>query len=76
MDEKKQYYQNRKEELNKSYQQIIFEAYDDIQRTIIKALNKQRELQAKLQELEAQEKGNKPTQTTNPHPKTPIKPVK
>jgi BMFP domain-containing protein YqiC len=53
----KQYYENRKGELQLEYNKLVFETYEEIQRLVIKKITKERELQAKLQELEAKEKG-------------------
>lgn len=54
--QEKTYYEERKKELQADFQKAVFEAYDDIERAVIKKLNKQKELQGKLQELEVQQK--------------------
>lgn len=56
-NEKKQYYDNQKAEINKEYQQLVMETYDDVKRAVIKEVNKSQLLQKKLQEIEAKEKG-------------------
>jgi hypothetical protein len=53
-----QYYDNRRQELNQDNLKAIIEGYQDIERIVIKTITKARELQAKMQELEAQIKGS------------------
>ena len=52
----KEYYEERKNELQQQFQRDINEAFDDIKRAIFKQSQKQAELQKKLQELEIKEK--------------------
>jgi len=49
------YYNNKKQELNQENLKLIVESYQDIERVVIKAINKARELQAKLQKVELEE---------------------
>lgn len=53
----KAYYQNLKDDINKEYQQLVMETYDDVKRAVIKEVNKAQVLQKKLQDIEAKEKG-------------------
>jgi BMFP domain-containing protein YqiC len=62
----KQYYENRKQEIQLEYSKLVFETYEEIQRLVVKKITKERELQAKLQELEAKEKAE-----TKPAPEVP-----
>jgi len=55
----KQYYDSRKQELNQENLKNIVEAYQDIERVVIKVVNKSRDLQAKLQEVLSKEQESK-----------------
>ena len=55
----KQYYDSRKQELNQENLKNIVEAYQDIERVVIKVVNKGRDLQAKLQEVLSKEQESK-----------------
>jgi hypothetical protein len=71
----KQYYDNRKKELLGEYQTLVNETEAEIERLVIKKLNKTQELQKKIQELEAQEKGSQEANKKTPQ-KEVAKPVK
>ena len=49
------YYNQKKQELNQDNLKLIVESYQDIERVVIKAINKARDLQAKLQKVELEE---------------------
>lgn len=53
------YYTNRKQELSQENFKNIIEGYQDIERIVIKNINKARDLQSKLQQLESQEAQSK-----------------
>lgn len=55
----KTYYENRKAELQKEYQDLVIETEVEVERIIIKKLNKTQELQKKMEELDKQEKESK-----------------
>jgi BMFP domain-containing protein YqiC len=73
----KQYYENRKQEIQLEYNKLVFETYEEIQRLVVKKITKERELQAKIQELEAKEKAEAKPAPEAPAPakneKTPAK---
>jgi len=66
------YYNLRKQELQQESLKNVVEAYQDIERSVFKVVNKARELQTKLQELETKEKANqeatKKTTRKSPNP--------
>jgi len=71
----KQYYDSRKQELNQENLKNIVEAYQDIERVVIKVVNKSRDLQAKLQGILKQEeesikKDGKTAKEKDPEKKT------
>lgn len=47
----KKYYEDRKLELQQEFQKVINEAYEDIERAVIRKISKQRELEVKLKML-------------------------
>lgn len=70
------YYQNRKQEIQQDYQKLIFEAYEDIERAVVKKFNKAQEMQKKLQELETKEKESLEANKKTPEVPEPAKPAK
>jgi len=68
------YYNLRKQELQQESLKNVVEAYQDIERSVLKVVNKARELQAKLQELETKERANQEATKKTPEPKV-AKPV-
>ena len=57
------YYNQKKQELNQDNLKLIVESYQDIERVVIKAINKARDLQAKLQKVEQEEAESKKQST-------------
>ena len=53
------YYQNQRDELNKEYSLLVVETYVEIERQVMKKLQKQQELEKKLAALEKKEKESK-----------------
>jgi len=52
------YYNQKKQELNQDNLKLIVESYQDIERVVIKAINKARDLQVKFQKVELEEKAS------------------
>ena len=50
------YYTQRKQELQADFNKAIFEAYEDVEKAVIRKLNKQRDIETKFKALEEQEK--------------------
>ena len=63
------YYNLRKQELQQENLENGVEAYQDIERSVFKVVNKARELQTKLQELETKERANQEATKKTPEPK-------
>ena len=57
------YYNQKKQELNQDNLKLIVESYQDIERVVIKTINKVRDLQAKLQKVEQEEAESKKQST-------------
>jgi len=57
------YYNNKKQELNQDNLKLIVESYQDIERVVIKTINKVRDLQAKFQKVELEEAESKKQST-------------
>jgi len=69
------YYNQKKQELNQDNLKLIVESYQDIERVVIKAINKARDLQAKFQKVE-QEEAESQKQSTKKDDKEVAKPAK
>ncbi len=54
-----------KDELQKEYQQLVNESYEDIERVVIKKLNKAKLLGDKIREIELNEEENKIKKTND-----------
>lgn len=52
----KSYYDNLKKEIQEDYQKVVNEAYEDIERVVLRKLGKQKSLEAKLRDTELKEK--------------------
>jgi hypothetical protein len=58
------YYQNLKDKIQKGYQQLVSETLEDVERAIIKKLNKTQALSVELKEIEEKEKLSKESDKT------------
>jgi hypothetical protein len=52
----KQYYDEKKLEIQKEFSKLVFETYEDVERAVIKKLSKTQEFNKKLQDIELKEK--------------------
>lgn len=64
----KQFYDNQKQDIQKEFSGLVFETYNEIERLVIKKLEKTQILTKKLQEIEQKEAESKK--------KEPVEPVK
>ncbi|MCK9370848.1 hypothetical protein M0R04_13140 [Candidatus Dojkabacteria bacterium] len=64
----KQYYDNQKQEIQQEFIKLVFETYEDVERDVIKKLNKVQEMTKKLQAIELKEK-----ESIEAEKKTPVK---
>ena len=64
----KNYYDEKKLEIQKEFSKLVFETYEDVERAVIKKLNKVQEMTKKLQAIELKEK-----ESIEAEKKTPVK---
>jgi hypothetical protein len=55
----KAYYDNQKQDIQQEFSKLVFETYEDVERAVIKKLNKVQEMTKKLQKIEESEKISK-----------------